>query len=63
MNSSAKQIQSCFDSRIEPFSNFEGVCEEVAMEQSEKLLHHCNLYTHRRANQVLHRDLVTSKSV
>ena len=33
------------------------------MKQSEKVLHHCNLYTHRRANQVLPRDLVSSKSV
>ena len=47
----------------EPPSNIVYVFEEVAMEQSEKLLHHCNLYTHRWAQQVLHRDLVSSKSV
>ena len=46
-----------------PSSNFVDIFEEVAMEQSEKLLHHCIRYTHRRADHVLHRDLVSSKSV
>ena len=48
---------------FEPSSNFVDVFDKDAMEQSEKLLHHCNLYTHRRANQALHSDLVSSKSV
>ena len=47
----------------EPSYNFVDIFEGVAMEQSENLFHHCNLYTHRRANQALHRDLVSSKSV
>ena len=47
----------------EPSYNFVDIFEGVAMEQRENSFHHCNLYTHRRANQALHRDLVSSKSV
>ena len=40
-------------------SNFVGVFEDVVIEKSEKMLHTSNLDIHRRANQVLHRDLIS----